>query len=81
MKLKSFEETHPVAAKAHTCDWCSEVINKGERHTVWAGIRDREFYRNRLHNECVPVCRESCRESGSDEFTPRHPENKRPTKA
>ena len=38
--------------KDHRCDWCGEIINKGDLAQSRAGIHFGEFYSGHQHPEC-----------------------------
>jgi hypothetical protein len=46
-------KTEPTARKKHTCEWCGEVIEVGEKHEKNAGISDGDFQSWRAHKECI----------------------------
>ena len=52
MTWRFISSTEPVARKAHTCEWCGETIERGERHVRYVGTMDGEFQSTRMHSEC-----------------------------
>lgn len=41
-----------TARKHHTCLWCKERIEKGEKYILIEFAEDDTHYRNRMHIEC-----------------------------
>lgn len=52
--LMSFHNSTHVKRTRRTrrCDWCGELIQKGDPSFVHDGIYDGDFYRGRYHPEC-----------------------------
>lgn len=40
------------ASKEHTCTWCGQAINKGEKYIHWLSIDAETPVVNKLHPEC-----------------------------
>jgi hypothetical protein len=48
-----YNESH-VKRTRHTrrCDWCGEMIHKGDPSVAVSGIYDGDFFQSRYHPEC-----------------------------
>jgi hypothetical protein len=44
--------THPKGRKNYRCEWCGQIIPKGEAHYVFTGMWENEFQYWRMHDEC-----------------------------
>lgn len=42
-----------VARFEHQCIWCGGPIPKGEKYSLWKGVFDGEWQRNKFHKECA----------------------------
>jgi len=67
---------HHAGRKNHTCEWCGQVIPKGEIFAHFTGMWDNEFQNWRMHEECYEVSKKD--DSLQDGFMPY--DNERPTK-
>lgn len=47
-----FADRSHIARKAHTCEWCGETIEQGEKYIYCTGIYYGDFYAYKLHQEC-----------------------------
>ena len=56
MSFRLLEITRPIARKEHTCEWCGEKINKGEKYVRVKGIYDDNFQDTCMHLECDKAC-------------------------
>jgi len=50
--------------KKHRCDWCGEVINKGEKAQYMAGVYGGDFFCGYQHPECDRAMKNSDFECG-----------------
>ena len=41
-----------IGRKEHRCEWCGQMILKGERHHQYKGKWQDEWQNWRMHNEC-----------------------------
>lgn len=71
MSFTLLSQSHSIARKEHTCDWCGEIINKGEQYYRCAGIYYNEFQYTVMHMECRQASHKHFRDNcGEGEFEP-----------
>lgn len=44
--------TWPIGRKDYRCEWCGQIIPKGEKHLHFAGIWEGDWQNWRMHSEC-----------------------------
>lgn len=49
VELKAY---HPKGRKDYHCEWCGQLIPKGEKHLYRSYIFDGDFNSGRMHLEC-----------------------------
>ena len=47
-----FQDREHTARKPHTCEWCGETIEQGERYIYCAGVYYGDFFAYKMHQEC-----------------------------
>ena len=52
MSSTTLAQTTPTARKPHRCDWCGEMILKGEKYSRWTGVYEGDFVSSVMHVEC-----------------------------
>ena len=52
---QSLEHKNVIARKEHTCDWCGNVIKKGEEYWRQKYIYDGDFYEWHSHLACSRI--------------------------
>lgn len=64
-------ETHVKRTRrTRRCDWCGELIQKGEPSVATSGIFEGDFYQGRYHPECNAATLRWCRKNGWNEGLP-----------
>lgn len=70
-------ETHVKRTRrTRRCDWCGEMIHKGEPSVATSGIFEGDFYQGRYHPECNAATLRWCRREGWGEALPEYPMNR-----
>jgi hypothetical protein len=78
MSYALIEESFPVARKRHTCIWCGENIDVGEKHRHEKSNYCGDFQNHRWHMECNQAAQVQFADEGDTEFSPY--DNPRPEK-
>lgn len=55
MSIYIIEQKNKIARKLHRCDYCNELINKGEEYEYQKNIFDGDFYEWHTHLSCAHV--------------------------
>lgn len=66
--LDFYKQTYPKARKEHKCEYCANVIRRGEKYSCESGKYDGDIFTRKLCLTCKNILEEYCSEKGYEEF-------------